>query len=93
MSDDKSMKLMMAQMSQKSVGTGVILTFFFGGLGLFYASTLGGVVMTILELIAWATTIIGIGFILLPIIHIGCIIWAIVAINNHNKKLLQMASA
>lgn len=93
MSDDKSMKLLMAQMNQKSVAAGVVLTFFFGGLGLFYASIVGGVVMTILELIAWATTLIGIGFLLLPIIHIGCIIWAIVAINNHNKKLLQMAAA
>lgn len=93
MSDDKSMKLMMAQMNQKNVSIGVLLTFFFGGLGLFYASIAGGIIMTILELIAWATTLIGIGFLLLPIIHIGCIIWAVVAINNHNKKLLQMATS
>lgn len=71
----------------KSVGAAFILAFFFGPLGLMYASVIGGLVMFVIGLIS---------FFLLPIIgyvfvHIGCVIWAIVAANNANANLHKQA--
>ena len=67
---------------QKSVGTAFLLAFLFGPLGLLYASVTGGIVMFILGiLIALITFGFGIIF-----VWIGCIIWAVVAAGNANKK-------
>lgn len=68
---------------QKSVGVAFILAFFFGPLGLLYASITGGVVMFILGVIISIVTL-GIGLIL---VWITCIIWAVVAANNANSKI------
>jgi hypothetical protein len=70
---------------QKSVGAAFILAFFFGPLGLLYASIVGGIVMFVAALIL---------FFLLPIIGpilvwIGTIIWAVVAAQNANKVTTQ----
>ena len=78
----------------KSVALGIVLTIIFGGLGVFYATIVGGIVMTLLEIIAVVITVITLGFgviILIPV-HIIALIWTIVAINNHNKKLYQAAA-
>jgi hypothetical protein len=74
----------------KSLGVGLILTFLFGGLGLFYVSVMAGIIGSILELICIVITLItfGIGAILLIPFHIICFIWAVVAVNNHNKRLI-----
>jgi hypothetical protein len=71
----------------KSVGTAFLLSFFFGPLGLLYASVLGGIVMFIATLVL---------FFLLPVIGaiitwIGCIIWAVVAANQANDALQKEA--
>lgn len=65
----------------KSVGLAFLLAFFFGPLGLLYASILGGVIMFFASLIL---------FFLIPIVGailcwIVCIIWAIIAAQNGNK--------
>lgn len=77
----------------KSSGLGVILSLFFGGLGLFYASVMGGIIMTIITVLVWILALVtfGIGLILVPVVHLICVIWAVVAIKNHNNRLLSMA--
>jgi len=84
-------KAVAAMIQTKSVGVAVILTVLFGGLGVFYVSIVGGIVMGIITAIAWLITVatLGIaGFVLVPIVHGIAIIWAIVGVNNHNKKLV-----
>jgi uncharacterized membrane protein len=84
--DKETLKI---QIQSKNLGIGVILTLLFGGFGLFYASISGGIIMTILELISIVLCFVFIGFVLLPIVHVIAIIWTVVAIQNHNKKLLS----
>ncbi len=69
--------------SPKSQGIGCILTFLFGSLGLFYASTIGGFIMILIEVVVGVLTL-GIGLIAT---HIVCIIWSLIAVGNYNKKL------
>jgi TM2 domain-containing membrane protein YozV len=71
-------------MNQKSTGVALLLTFFFGPLGLFYSSVMGGVIMLLVGGIIIVFTV-GIGSILVwPI----CMIWAVMATSSHNKRLL-----
>jgi hypothetical protein len=88
---DKSAAAIMVQ--AKSSGVAIVLTIFFGGLGLLYATIIGGIVMTILEIIALIITFItfGIGFFLFIPIHIISVIWAIIAIKQHNIKIIAKA--
>jgi hypothetical protein len=74
----------------KSVGLAFVLTLLFGGLGLFYASIVGGIVISILELLAVivAFLTLGIGGVLIPVLHVVAVIWAIIATQQHNGKLL-----
>jgi hypothetical protein len=74
---------------QKSVGVAFILAFFFGPLGLLYASVTGGIVMIILGVII---SIVTLGFGLI-VVWIVCIIWAIVAANSANSKITAAAGA
>jgi hypothetical protein len=67
----------------KSVGAAFVLAFFFGPLGLLYASIAGGIIMFIATLIL---------FFLLPVVGaiitwIGCVIWAVIAANEANAAL------
>jgi hypothetical protein len=69
---------------RKSVGVALLLAFLFGPLGLFYASVTGGIVMLIVSVVLALMTY-GISILLtLPI----CMIWAAVAANNHNARLV-----
>lgn len=74
---------------KKSLGIGLLLTFFFGGLGMLYASVSGAIIMAVAEIIAFFLCFIGIGIILLPIIHIVSMVWTYMAITSHNKKLIE----
>ena len=69
---------------QKSVGVALLLAFFFGPLGLLYASVIGGVIMLILSVVIGLLTL-GFGLIFT---WIACIIWAGVAVNQTNKKTI-----
>jgi len=69
----------------KSMGVSIILTILFGPLGMLYSTILGGVIMGVLFLIIGFLTA-GLGLIVLwPI----CIVWAAVATNSYNKKLVS----
>ena len=72
-------------MPQKSMGVTILLTILFGPLGMFYSTIIGGIVMLILSILIGIVTL-GFGILVTwPI----CIIWAAVATNNHNNKLLR----
>jgi hypothetical protein len=70
--------------SQKSMGVTILLSIFFGPLGMFYSTVTGAIVMMIISLIVAVFTV-GLGLIVTwPI----CIIWAAVATNTYNKNLM-----
>ncbi len=72
-------------MNQKSVGVTILLTVLFGPLGMFYSTVAGGIVMFLLSLLVGIFTL-GFGLIVTwPI----CIIWAVIATNTKNKKLVK----
>jgi len=72
----------------KSVGTAFILAFFFGPLGLLYATVTGGIIMFIIS-IPLAIITLGIGiFFIFPI----CSIWAVIAANQANKSLQNQSA-
>lgn len=69
--------------SPKNVGLAVALSFFFGPLGLLYASVTGAIVMFFVNLAALFFTF-GVG---LLFTWPACVVWAIVASNNYNQRL------
>ena len=71
--------------SPKSQGIGLILTFLFGSLGLFYSSVIGGIIMLIVEIIVAIFTF-GLGLI---VTHILCLVWSCIAVSMYNKKLMS----
>lgn len=77
-------KIVVVQGAGKSTMVAVILAFLFGPLGMMYSTVSGGVIMLIISLIVGIFTL---GFGLLftwPI----CIIWAALAADKQNKKVL-----
>lgn len=67
----------------KSVAVAFVLAFFFGPIGLLYASVAGGIIMMVLGVIIGIFTL-GIGLI---VAWVASVIWAVVAANMANKKL------
>ena len=71
----------------KSMGVSILLTVFFGPLGMLYSTVPGAIIMIILSLIVAVFTV-GIGLIFTwPI----CIVWGAIATSSHNKKLVAGA--
>ena len=68
----------------KSVGLAIVLALIFGPLGLLYSSVLGAIVMFVLYIPVIIFTA-GIGLILAQPI---CAVWAAIAANSSNNKLL-----
>lgn len=68
--------------NKKSTGVAFILSFFFGPLGLLYSTVTGGLIMLVIS-IPVAIFTLGFGLIATNII---CVVWAIIAVNNHNSK-------
>lgn len=73
----------------KSKGIAAILVFLFWPVGLFYSSVIGGLVMSFiigpLVLLTMDTPFI---YLLLPIYFFTCLIWALIAVSNYNRKLI-----
>ncbi len=77
-------KVVMVQSVGKSTMVAVILSFFFGPLGMFYSTVTGGIIMLIISLIVGIFTL-GFGLIVTwPI----CVIWAALAADRQNKNVL-----
>ena len=88
-------------MQRKSLGLAVVLTLFFGPLGLFYASVSGGLIMCLSPFILGGILIFGAlaesdflvfsSFLLMMIFAISywviCIIWSVTAVNEHNREV------
>lgn len=70
------------QQKPKSVGVSILLTFFFGPLGMLYSTISGGVIMLVISIVAFIFTFGFSTFITHPI----CIIWGAVAADNENKR-------
>jgi|GEM_PF-5303219 len=78
----------------KSVGVAIVLAFFFGPLGMFYATVTGALVMLLLDVIVIpiiGVLTLGLGFGLYFFTGIGGIIWAAVAASNSNKAVAVAA--
>lgn len=71
--------------NKKSMLAAVLLTIFFGPLGLLYASILGGIILGILSIFLAAITpfVLGAGALL---VWPFCVIGAIVSVHRNNKQ-------
>jgi hypothetical protein len=88
-------------MKTKSLGLAIVLTLFFGPLGLFYASITGGLIMCLTPVLLFALFIFGAvanssfllasSLVLLVVFAVSywiiCVIWAATAVSNHNNKV------
>jgi hypothetical protein len=75
---------------QKSVAVAIVLSFFFGPLGMFYSTVTGALVMLGINFVIFFVGLLtlGLGWFLYFFTWIGGIIWAAVEANNSNKKLV-----
>lgn len=81
-------KLMAIQLQKKSLAIGLLLTIFFGGFGVLYASTsIIGIVAAIIEIPLIFLCFTGIGLLLVLPVHVIFLIFTAVLISRHNKKI------
>lgn len=66
----------------KSMVAALLLTFFFGPLGLFYVSVTGALVMIVVSIVVGIMTF-GVGLLLTAP---ACMVWAAIATNNYNAR-------
>ena len=70
--------------STKSPGIAILLTILFGPIGMFYSTIPGAILMCLVSLVVGVLTL-GLGLLLTwPI----CVLWAALAANAYNKKVL-----
>ena len=76
--------------STKNVGVAIILTIIFGPLGMFYSTIPGALIMIAVNLVILVLGVftVGIGYILFFLTWPVSIIWAAVAANSYNQKLI-----
>jgi len=85
MSEDNKPVQQIIVTSTKSILISLILTFFFGPLGMLYTTISGAIIMVVLTVIMAIVTL-GMGtFLVWPI----CMIWGALAAASYNKKLLS----
>ena len=80
--------------SPKRLGIGLILTFFFGPIGLFYATISGAIIMLIIDAIFAVIGFLTFGYSLVitaPLVNVVCMVWAYLKINSYNKALMDGA--
>lgn len=82
--------------SLKNKGVAILLTILFGGVGLFYSSILGGIIMTLVFPVVLITLFLSghfiTGILLACCYYIICMIWAIMAVSDYNRKTINNAS-
>lgn len=69
----------------KSVGSALLFALFFGPLGLLYSSPWGGVVMVAVAFVVLSSHY----SVPIALMWVSCSIWAVMATNRHNRKLMQ----
>jgi len=81
---EETTKVVIMPSPTKSMLVTILLTVFFGPLGLFYSSVTGGIV-TLLISIPLGIFTAGFGILLMiPV----CVIWGAVATNSYNRKVI-----
>ena len=89
--------------STKSVGIGILLTFLFGPIGLFYATVFGGIVMTFSPILLLVIFFLGLDMqsevisiiagmtLLFGLIFwwLICMIWSAIAVTQYNKRIME----
>lgn len=72
---------------RKSMLAALVLTLFLGPVGLFYASVVGGVLMTVLFFISLLLSLVTLGLLgFLPLfLWFGSMLWAALAVDSLNK--------
>lgn len=79
----ETQKVVIVNATKKSLVASILLTLFFGPLGLIYSSVSGGIIMIIVSILLSIFTL-GLGLLVsFPI----SIIWGILATNAHNAKI------
>lgn len=88
---------------EKSLAVGLLLTFFFGGFGLFYSTVSGALIFLgvcfVLGLIIGVISVVtfGIALFLYVLLWLACIptamVWSALSINSHNAKVRSQAHA
>lgn len=72
----------------KSMVASLVLTFFFGPLGMLYSTVSGGLIMIVVSIIVAVVTL-GFGVLITwPI----CMIWGAVAVSQHNARLMASST-
>ena len=87
--DNSATTALLAVSQKKSMGVALILTILFGPLGLLYATVPGGLVLLLLTFVIGIATL-GVGFLFGWIVSI---IWAVIAVNSHNEKIMRALGA
>ncbi|MCD8499955.1 MAG: hypothetical protein LRY67_00195 [Gammaproteobacteria bacterium] len=75
----------------KSVAAALILTIIFGPLGLFYASFIGGILMTFLSIAAIGTMTSMHSPLPMATMYLVSMIWAMASVRWYNYRLLKIA--
>lgn len=70
----------------KSLLVAILLTVFLGPIGLFYASVVGALIMLVITALIGFLTF-GFG---LFVPYVICIVWPVIAVNSHNKTILNI---
>jgi hypothetical protein len=88
-----SLNIAAAAINSKNLGISLLLTLFFGPLGMLYSTIIGGLLMLILPIpvfMGMFSSNVGFAFGLVFFIFywLICIVWGMIAANNHNKTLL-----
>ncbi len=75
----------------KSVAAALILVVFFGPIGLFYSSLLGGVIMSIFGLVAISTMANMHSPLPMATVYIFSMLWTMISVRFYNRKMLKIA--
>ena len=89
--DKGSTAVIAASIYKKNLGIGLLLTLFFGGFGTLYASVGWGILFTLIEILLGGVMLLSFG-IFFPVVfafHLICIVFTVVSISNHNKRLAK----
>jgi len=72
----------------KNLWAVILLTLFFGPIGLLYATFIGSICMLIVTAILFFIPLKGSGLLII-LLWIICIYWGAYSVNRYNKKLMQ----
>jgi energy-coupling factor transporter transmembrane protein EcfT len=76
--------------NKKSMGIGLLLTLFFGPIGMFYSTIVGAVILLIVGILASPLIVLLAGLPLLVLWPIQ-LVWTAVAVSNHNRRMDERA--